>query len=69
MDNRLKSTEKHYFDNKFLLTPPRSNFTKYNGVQISWQRVFWAGNQGNHQNQEPKNNNFLLTLPRSNFTK
>ena len=22
----------------------------YSGVQISWQRVFWAGNQGNHQN-------------------
>ena len=21
----------------------------YSGVQISWQRVFWAGNQGNHQ--------------------
>ena len=22
----------------------------YSGVQISWQRVFWAENQGNHQN-------------------
>ena len=23
---------------------------KYSGVQIRWQRVFWAGNQGIHQN-------------------
>ena len=22
----------------------------YSGVQIRWQRVFWAENQGNHQN-------------------
>ena len=23
---------------------------RYSGVQIRWQRVFWAENQGNHQN-------------------
>ena len=22
----------------------------YSGVQIRWQRLFWAENQGNHQN-------------------
>ena len=25
-------------------------FMTYSGVQIRWQRLFWAGNQGNHQN-------------------
>ena len=24
--------------------------TVYSGVQISWHMLFWAGNQGNHQN-------------------
>ena len=24
----------------------------YSGVQIRWQRIFWAGNQGIHQNFE-----------------
>ena len=27
--------------------------SKYNGVPISWNRLFWAGNQGNNQNFDP----------------
>ena len=28
----------------------KSQESIYSGVQIRWQRVFWAENQGNHQN-------------------
>ena len=28
----------------------RNECESYSGVQIRWQRVFWAENQGNHQN-------------------
>ena len=34
-----------FFQNSFVIS-----WGTYSGVQIRWQRVFWAENQGNHQN-------------------